>query len=144
MLGKETVKLREVSTKRSTELRLLTAIVYFKALNGDLGSIRDFDPQTPVIPATAHTPLAELCADARIHFNNGASQVMIPFISPGSFTLSVVTLNHQDVNALDRTTFQSSAALLEIHTPKRSWSLKELYGDDNEGLERLSRSFSKS
>lgn len=137
------MKTRKVSIKKNTELRLLTATVYFKAVNEIHDATLKIDPMTPVVPITTGTSVAELYADAREHINNGATQVMIPVISPSNLTLSVVTLGDKEINALDQTSGQTVLSLLEIHTPKRSWPLSELYSDDNEGLAQVSRCFAR-
>ncbi|BAU95560.1 hypothetical protein N24_1298 [Corynebacterium suranareeae] len=137
------MKTQQASTKKITELRLLTATVYFKAVNEVHDAILQFDPLTPVIPITTGTSVAELYADASEHINNGATRVMIPVLSPSNLTLSVVTLDQEEINALDHTSGQAVHSLLEIHTPKRSWPLSELYSDDNEGLAQVSRCFAR-
>lgn len=137
------MKTRKVSIKQATELRLLTATVYFKAVNDVHDATLKIDPLTPVVPITSGTSVAELYADAREHINNGATHVTIPVISPSNLTLSVVTLDDEEINALDQTSGQAVLSLLEIHTPKRSWPLSELYSDDNEGLAQVSRCFAR-
>ncbi len=137
------MKTHPASAKQTTELRLLTATVYFKALNEVHDVMQMIDPLTPVIPITTGTSVAELYADAREHLNNGATQVMIPVISPFNLTLSVVALGNEEVDALGHSEGQAVHSLLEIHTPKRSWPLSELYIDDNEGLAQVSRCFAR-
>lgn len=137
------MKTRKVSIKQATELRLLTATVYFKAVNDVHDATLKIDPLTPVVPITSDTSVAELYTDAHEHINNGATHVMVPVISPSNLTLSVVTLDNEEINALDQTSSQAVLSLLEIHTPKRSWPLSELYSDDNEGLAQVSRCFAR-
>lgn len=137
------MKTHSVSTKQTIELRLLTATVYFKAVNEVQDALLQIDPLTPVIPITTGTSSAELYADAREHLNNGASQVMIPIISPTNLTLSVVTLGNEEVTELGHSEGQAVHSLLEIRTPKRSWPLSDLYIDDNEGLAQVSRCFAR-
>lgn len=94
------MKTHPASAKQTTELRLLTATVYFKALNEVHNVMQMIDPLTPVVPITTGTSVAELYADAREHLDNGATQVMIPVISPSNLTLSVVALGNEEVDAL--------------------------------------------
>ncbi|ANE03746.1 hypothetical protein [Corynebacterium crudilactis] len=137
------MKAQTVETKKANELRLLTATVYFKALRTASDVSLKIDPLAPVIPITTRTSVAELRADAQEHINNGATRVMIPVISPSNFTLSVVTLDNIGINALDHTSGEAAHSLLEIHTPKRSWPLSELYSNDNDGLAQVSRCFAR-
>lgn len=143
MLGRFIVRFRNVAEKRATELRLLTATVYFQALNQkdvreDLITADSLGPQTPMIPTTSATRLAEVYADACEHFDNGASTVMVPFINASPFTLSVLALTGEDVKNLDES--QTISSLFEMLSPKKSWSLEDLYSDDLESVARLNRS----
>lgn len=143
MLGRFIVRFRNAAEKRATELRLLTATVYFQALNQksireDLITADTLGPQTPMVPTTSTTRLAEIYADAREHFDNGATTVMIPFINASPFTLSVLTLSGEDVKNLDES--QTISSLFEMLSPKKSWSLEDLYSHDQESVARLTRS----
>ena len=91
-----------------------------------------------MVPTTSATLLAEIYADAREHFDNGATTVMIPFINASPFTLSVLTLSGEDVKNLDES--QTVSSLFEMLSPKKSWSLEDLYSDDQESVARLTRS----
>lgn len=141
-LGRFIVRFRNAAEKRATELRLLTATVYFKALNQksireDLITSDTLGPQTPMVPSTSATSLADVYEDAREHFENGASTVMVPFINASPFTLSVLTLNGDDIRNLDES--QSVSSLFELLSPKKSWSLADLYSGDQESVDRLTR-----
>lgn len=140
------MRFRNAAEKRATELRLLTATVYFKALNQtsireDLISTSTLGPQTPVVPTTHAALLSDVYKDAREHFKNGVTTVMIPFLSSSPFTLSVLTLNGDDVEDLDDS--QTVSSLFDMLSPKRSWSLSDLYSGDQEFFNQLSRSVSR-
>lgn len=140
------MRFRSTAEKRTTELRLLTATVYLRALNQqwireDLISEDCLGPQTPMVPATSAALLADVRTDALEHFENGASTVMVPFINPSPFTLSVLTLNGNDLNELDGS--QTISSLFEMLSPKKTWALQDLYSGDQESVERLSRSVSR-
>lgn len=146
MLGRFIVRFRNAAEKRATELRLLTATVYFKALNQkaireDLITADTLGPQTPMIPTTSTTCLSDVYEDAREHFKNGATTVMIPFINASPFTLSVLTLSGDDAKGLDGS--QTISSLFEMLSPKKTWSLMDLYSDDQESVERLTRSVNR-
>lgn len=135
--------MRTISEKRSIELRLLTATLYFRALNeGPLqqgGETDALDPQAPVIPITATTSFAELLEAASEHFRNGATHVSVPVITPGNLTLSIITLQSEDVATFSETAPPTAHSLFETVTPKRSFPLRELYIDRPEEIEHLSR-----
>lgn len=136
------MRFRNAAEKRATELRLLTATVYLKALNqqafrDDLVAADTLGPQTPMVPTTSASLLADVYEDAREHFDNGASLVMVPFLNTSPFTLSVLALNGENVKNLDES--QTISSLFETLSPKKSWALQDLYSDDRESVERLTR-----
>ncbi|GAB3595592.1 hypothetical protein CFAEC_05620 [Corynebacterium faecale] len=140
------MRFRNNAEKRATELRLLTATVYLKALNQqwireDLVSTDILGSQTPMIPTTSAALLSDVYIDACEHFENGATTVMVPFINASPFTLSVLTLSDTDVDELDGS--QTVSSLFEMLSPKKSWSLTDLYSDDQESVERLTRSVTR-
>lgn len=136
-----------VSEKRSTELRLLTATLFFRALNGGPlrwnSDVTDLDPQAPVIPITATTPFGTLHEAATEHFRNGATHVYVPVITPDNLTLSVITLDREDVDSLSASAPHTAHSLFELITPKRSFALQDLYPDRPEEIELLSRNLSR-
>ncbi|WP_080795466.1 hypothetical protein [Corynebacterium pacaense] len=137
----EIVRSCDIEEKQATELRLLTASVFFTAVrDATVRSVLldgEFTQHTPVLPASPTALLADVREDLRSHIDNGSTRVVVPFLSGSPFALSVLTLDGGDIDRLDSS--DTVCGLFEVRSPKKHWSLESLYRGNTEGLRRITR-----